>query len=55
LFVAIPLPVTGVWTGSIAAWLFAIKRGPAMLFITLGALIAGVIMTALTLGAVFII
>ena len=26
LFIAIPLPVTGVWTGSLAAWLFRMKK-----------------------------
>ena len=25
LFVAIPLPVTGAWTGSVAAWLFGFR------------------------------
>ena len=28
LFVAIPLPVTGAWTGSLAAFLFGVKKRP---------------------------
>mgnify|MGYP003977115767 FL=1 len=50
IFVAIPLPVTGVWTGSLAAWLFGIEKKSAFLFIALGAIISGVIVTLLTLG-----
>ena len=49
LFVAIPLPVTGAWTGSIAAVLLGMSFKRAMLSIFLGVLIAGVIVTCLTL------
>jgi uncharacterized membrane protein len=49
LFVAIPLPVTGAWTGSIAAVLLGMKFNRAILSIFLGVLIAGVIVTCLTL------
>lgn len=56
LFVAIPLPVTGAWTGSVAAFLFGMKLASSVLFIFLGVLIAGVIVTLLSvlgvLGAV---
>ena len=45
LFVAIPLPVTGAWTGSIAAFLFGMSLGHAMLGVVSGVLIAGVIVT----------
>jgi uncharacterized membrane protein len=48
-FVAIPLPVTGAWTGSIVAVLLGMKFRRAMLSIFLGVLIAGVIVTCLTL------
>lgn len=50
IFVAIPLPNTGAWTGSIAAWLFGIPYKKAILYIFYGVLIAGVIVTSLTLG-----
>ncbi len=49
LFVAIPLPVTGAWTGSLAAVLFGLKFKHAMLSIFIGVLIAGIIVTCLSL------
>ena len=49
LFVAIPLPVTGGWTGAMAAFLMGIPFGKAMLYILMGVMIAGVIMTVLSL------
>ena len=49
LFVAIPLPVTGAWTGSFAAVLFRLKFKHALLSIFLGILIAGTIVTCATL------
>ena len=48
LFVAIPLPVTGAWTGSLAAVLFGLKFKHAFLSIFVGILIAGVIVTGAT-------
>ena len=50
LFVAIPLPVTGAWTGSVAGLLFRIKFKYAFPAIICGVLIAGVVVTTLTLG-----
>lgn len=52
VFVAIPLPVTGVWTGSVAAFLFGIPKYTALFLISVGSLIAGVIVTLATLGLV---
>jgi uncharacterized membrane protein len=49
LFVAIPLPVTGAWTGSIVAVLLGMSFKRALLSIFFGVLIAGVIVTCLTL------
>jgi len=49
LFVAIPLPVTGAWTGSLAAVLFGLKFKHAFLSIFIGILIAGTIVTCLCL------
>lgn len=49
LFVAIPLPATGAWTGSLAAVLFGLKFKHAFLSIFVGILIAGVIVTCATL------
>ena len=50
LFVAIPLPVTGAWTGSIAAFLFGIPFKKAFPLIIVGVLIAGIVVTLASLG-----
>ena len=52
LFVAIPLPGTGVWTGSLAAWLFNVKKRDALIFVGLGAILAGVLVTLISLGVI---
>jgi len=49
LFVTVPLPGTGAWTGSIAAFLLGLKFKNALLSIALGVFIAGVIVTVLSL------
>lgn len=46
LFVAIPLPITGAWTGSVAAFVFGIPYKPALGYIFLGVLIAAAIVSA---------
>jgi uncharacterized membrane protein len=50
LFVAIPLPITGAWTGCVAATLFKVRFRYALIAIVLGVAIAGVIVTALSLA-----
>ncbi len=50
LFVAIPLPVTGAWTGTVAAFLFGIRFKLAVPAILAGILIAGVVVTLASLG-----
>lgn len=49
LFVAIPLPLTGAWSGSLAAFLFGIKKIQAIIFISLGVLIASILVFILTI------
>jgi uncharacterized membrane protein len=49
LFVAVPLPATGAWTGCVAASLFKIKFRYAFMAIFLGVVIAGIVVTLLTL------
>ncbi len=51
LFVAIPLPVTGVWTGTVAAFLFGLPLKRSFPFIALGAVIASVVVSLITTGA----
>ncbi len=53
LFVMIPLPVTGAWTGSVAAYIFGIKFFPALLCILVGICLAGVIVTILSLFGIW--
>ena len=50
LFVGIPLPGTGAWTGSLAATLLDMKFWPSVLAVMCGVLTAGVIMGALSAG-----
>ncbi len=45
LFVAIPLPVTGAWTGSLVAYLLKLEKKKAFLSIFVGVVIAGLIVT----------
>ncbi len=49
LFIAVPLPMTGAWTGSLVAVLFGLKLRFAFLSIFIGVLVAGVIVTCVTL------
>ena len=49
LFVAVPLPMTGAWTGAIAAVILGIPFRDALLYIFIGVVMAGVIVTALSL------
>lgn len=52
LFVAIPLPVTGAWTGSLVASTIGMKFWKAMLSAFCGVLVAGAIMTLGSYGIV---
>lgn len=52
LLVAIPLPLTGVWTGSLCAFLFGIPFKKAYPLIFTGVLISGTIVTFLTIGII---
>ena len=49
IFVGIPLPGTGGWTGSLAAKIFGLSFAKSLLWIFIGVLIAAVIVTLLTL------
>jgi len=50
LFVALPLPVTGAWTGALVAFLLGMEFRHALLSIVLGVFIAGVIVISLCLA-----
>ncbi len=50
LFVAVPLPGTGAWTGCFVSWLLGLNRKRSFLAIALGVLIAGILVLLGTLG-----
>ncbi|SFG57270.1 COG2426 family protein [Oribacterium sp. WCC10] len=50
LFVGIPLPGTGAWTGSIVAGLLHMRRRKSMMAICVGLIIASVIMSIVSYG-----
>ena len=50
LFVGIPLPGTGGWTGSLIAALINMDKKKALLAITLGVILAGIIVGSLSFG-----
>ena len=52
LFVAIPLPGTGAWTGSLVASVTGMRFWRSMLCVTVGVLMAGIIMSLISYGAV---
>ncbi len=45
LFVAIPFPSTGAYTGCLVAWFFEMERKKSFITIALGVLAAGIIVT----------
>ncbi len=45
LFVAIPLPVTGAYSGTLAAWLLKLNMKKAFWYLALGVIIAGIIVS----------
>ena len=50
LFVAIPIPGTGAWTGTLAASILNLDFKKTILAIIAGVLVAGLIMLAISLG-----
>ena len=55
LFVAIPLPGTGAWTGALIAALLRMKNRTAVPCILLGVLIAAAIVSLATFGVIHIV
>jgi uncharacterized membrane protein len=50
LFVAVPLPLTGAYTGTILAWLLNMDWKRAFPAVGLGVVVAGVVVLLITLG-----
>jgi uncharacterized membrane protein len=55
IFVAIPLPMTGAWSGCAVAFLLGFRFWPAFAAIASGVLLAGAIVTAAVVGMQFLI
>ena len=53
LFVAIPLPVTGAWTGAMVASVFHMNFWRALMCMFLGVIIASAVVTALSLAGFY--
>ena len=50
LFVGIPLPGTGAWTGTLLAVLLNLNKKKSFIYISLGVLLAGIIMSIISYG-----
>ena len=50
LFVAVPLPGTGAWSGCLVSWLLGLDRKKSISSIIIGVIIAGVLILLGTLG-----
>ena len=55
LFVSIPLPMTGVWTGALASYLLNLNRYYSILAISFGVMLSATIVTTLTLFSIDLI
>ena len=52
LFVAVPLPITGAYTGTVLSWLLAMSWRRAFAGVAAGVVIAGIIVMLVTMGVV---
>ena len=50
ILIAIPIPFIGGWSGAVAAFVFGIPFKKALPLVAIGSLLAGVVVTILTLG-----
>ena len=52
LFVGIPLPGTGAWTGSLVAIMLGLDKKKSFIFIIIGVILASIIMSILSYGII---
>ncbi len=50
MFVAIPLPMTGAWSGTLLAFLLRLNKAKSFIFIAMGVLLAGILVLSASLG-----
>jgi len=55
IFVGIPLPLTGVWTGSLASYLFGLSKSKSVFAVICGVLVSSSIVTFLTITGINIL
>ena len=55
IFVAVPIPGTGAYTGALAAWFFGMNKWKALISISIGVVAAGAIMLGALLGGLKLI
>ncbi len=48
-FVAVPLPITGAWTGTMGAWVLGLSKRKTFAAVAIGVAVAGLIVTAVVL------
>jgi uncharacterized membrane protein len=49
VFVAVPLPLTGAWTGTLGAWILGVSKKRTMLAVIIGVTAAGAIVSAVVI------
>jgi uncharacterized membrane protein len=47
LFVAVPLPITGAWTGTLGSWIMGLDKRKTMMAVFGGVIVSGLIVTSL--------
>jgi len=52
VFVGIPFPLTGAWTGTLGAWVLGVSRRRTMLAVIIGVVISGTIVSAVVIGVI---
>lgn len=55
IYVSLPLPGPGVYSGAILAWLFGLPRRQAIAALALGVLVSAILVTAISTGLIAII
>ncbi len=55
IYVSLPLPGPGIYSGTILAWLFGLPRRQAMLALALGTLVSAILVTVISTGVIALI
>lgn len=55
IYVSLPLPGPGIYSGTVLAWLFELPRKRAILALALGTLVSATLVTSISTGVIFLI